>query len=146
MPRRHRSASNQGFLLVEAVLAAVVIGVGLALINQGLGNQLRAVRAAEEYQTLLSLAHSQLIELESNRLPPPAAGAGPDVPTDGVFERPYQAYRWRVEARAITTEDVPWVAATEITLLVDRQPPPVGPVRLKTVWPTSAVPDRWIQR
>ena len=63
-----KRASRRGLLLVEAVLSAVVIGVGLSFITRGLASQLRALRSVEEYDTLLSLARSTLQELEANGL------------------------------------------------------------------------------
>ena len=66
MGRPAKSSSRRGLLLVEAVLAAVVIAVGLVFISRGLAGQLRALRTVEEYDTLLSLGHGKLLERCNN--------------------------------------------------------------------------------
>ncbi len=91
MKRPGRRASQQGLLLVEAVLSAVVIAVGLVFISRSLGGQLRALSTVEAYDTLLLLAQSKLAELEGWGLKQQPI---PSQQLRGSFGEPYGGYRW----------------------------------------------------
>ncbi len=161
MGRPATSPSQRGLLLVEAGLCAVVIAVGLVFISRGLANQLKALRTVNEYETLLSLAHGKLSELEAQRLagiPPP-----PGRP-EGSFEMADEAsstseYQWSVAAvrREDLDVDKEGPIFSEITLTVRRQGDLPAPrrqagqagerrssaVSLFAIWPTAWVPVEW---
>ncbi len=134
-----RSRLPRGFLLVEAVLAAVVIAVGLVFVTRGFSSHVRALRAAEEYDTLTALARGKLLELEASRM------FEPDTSSDeraGVFEAPRAAYEWRIVATLREEEDE-HSPTSRLELSVRRATPPRHQVRLFTVWPTDEVPPGW---
>ena len=132
MQRPVTCGSRQGLLLVEAVLAAVVIAVGLVFISRGLSSQLRAVRTIDEQQTLLALAQDTLVGLES-RL---AAGQTLASSLEGGFEAPYESYRWSVmvEPRSDQTDALGSPLAGDVFVTVQRERPPAA-VTLGAVWP-----------
>ncbi len=162
MVRPAECSSQRGLLLVEAVLSAVVIAAGLVFISRGLTSQLKALRAIDEYETLRSLAHGKLLELEAERLsgtPPTEERAG------GSFGIPSEtasgtAYQWKVVAvrRAeLDTDSYGQPLFSEVTLTVRQAPPPndvVGgqagadrspTVTLSAIWPTDWIPAEWFQ-
>lgn len=125
-------------MLVEAVLSAVVIAVGLVFISRGLANHLRAIRTVEDYQTLLALAQGKLRELEGLQ------GSGAALPAElaGTFAEPYGAYRWEVAsaAREDVTDPDGRPLASDVTVTVARTEPTTASVQLGTVWPGDWVP------
>jgi hypothetical protein len=128
-------------LLVEAILSAVVIAVGLVFVSRGLSSQLKALRTVEEYEVLRSLAHGKLLELEGQRL----SGSPPPLDPTGTFEEPYQAYRWTITARPrddVTDQDGnPLASAVTVTVQQDNRPSSV--VRLSAIWPMDWVVPAW---
>ena len=125
--------SRQGLLLVEAVLAAVVIAVGLTLISRGLASQLKAVRTIEEQQALLSLAHGTLLGLEA-RL---SGGGVLSSGAEGGFEAPNDPYRWSVEmgSRSDEVDAQGEPLASDVFVTVRKDAPASGAVTLGVVWP-----------
>ena len=132
MKRPVACVSQQGVLLVEAVLSAVVIAVGLVFIARGLSSPLHALRTVEEYDVLLSLAHGKLLELEAERALTPPLAAEPA----GIFQPPHQAYRWTLSADPHEgwTDRDGMPVASDVTLTVQRIYPPAPAVTLRTVW------------
>ena len=138
MERPARFSSRRGLLLVEAVLSAVIIAAGLAFISRGLGSQLQALRRVEDYDTLLTLAHNQLLQLEREQF------GGPPHPSslNGTFPAPYQDYRWAVAATPrqgpddlIDHEERP--LTSDVTFTVSRSGTPSAALQLHTVWPSE---------
>ena len=138
MRRRVRPASRRGLLLVEAVLSAVVIAVGLVFISRALASPLKALRTVEEYDTLLMLAPTQLLEWEAKRSTPAVL--------QGAFQKPYEDYRWTLKA---TPRDGPndlkaqngTPLTSTVTFTVQRGDRPGSAVRLQAVWPSEWIPQ-----
>ena len=137
---RLAGGASQGVLLIEAVLAATVIAVGLVFISRGLASQLRTIRTVEEYQTLLSLAQGRLVEWEGELL------VGRPLPPGlaGQFDEPYQAYQWSIatEARDDLPDQDGRPLAGQLVLTVQRNTPPATTVTLWTVWPLEWFPSQ----
>jgi hypothetical protein len=162
MGRRATWSSQRGLLLLEAGLSAVVIAVGLVFISRGLTNQLGALRAVGEYETLLSLAHGKLSELEAKRLefegiPPPPGGSEGSFETSGDASSGSE-YQWTVSAARREDLDVDAQGQplfSEVTLTVRRlSAEPVGGapagdasrspvVVVSAIWPAAWVPAEW---
>ena len=149
MRRQAKSGSRSGLLLVEAVLSAVVIATGLVFISRGLASQLGALRAVEEDDRLLSLAHRKLLEWEAKRLsgtPPvqePAEGTFEDA-GDGVFGA---AYRWTVTASLRperATDEQGNALVSEVILTVRGSGDGRSrAITLSAFWPADWVPVEW---
>lgn len=138
MKRPATSSSARGLLLVEAVLSAAVIAVGLVFISRGLSGQLRALRAVEEHETLLALAHRKLLELETVR-----SAARPVPPNrEGLFAPPDDGTRWAMSAAA-REEEEPGDPLADITVTVKRAAMPSTAVSLSAVWRADQVPAEW---
>jgi len=147
MGRPATSPSQRGLLLVEAGLCAVVIAVGLVFISRGLANQLKALRTVDEYETLLSLAHGKLSELEAQRL---AGIPQPPGRPEGSFEMADETsstseYQWSVAAVRREDLDVDTDGRplfSNVTLTVRRQDDErrSSAVSLFAIWPTAWVP------
>ena len=133
MQRPDRLASSQGFLLLEAVLSAVVIGLGLSLITRALGGQLGAVRRVEEAETTLTLARGKLLEWEALQL----AGLRP-AGEAGSFEPPWDAYDWQLQfAPSAATGDGSGSLLVRAVMTTARREPPGFATSLSAVWPST---------
>ena len=124
--------SRQGFLLVEAVLAAVVIAVGLVFISRGLSSQLKAVQTIDEQHTLAALVQETLLGLESRM----AAGETLALQMEGGFDAPYDSYRWSatIQPREDQTDAFGTILAGDVFVTVQREPPAAS-LTLGAVWP-----------
>ena len=142
MERPAKPCSQQGVLLVEAVLSAVVMAVGLVFISRGLSQQLKALRSIEEYDVSASLAQNKLLELEGKRLagrPLTAQDQG------GAFARPHEGYRWAVVAveREAPRDANGEPLTTRVTITVQRSDLSASALMLSAIWPAAWVPDSW---
>lgn len=125
-------------LLVEAVLSAVVIAVGLTFITRALGSQLKALQRVEEYAVLVDLAQRALRTMEVDV----QAGKPPRGPQEGFFGDPYQGYQWKLSAIELEDLDPP-LEVSRVTLSVTRSDRPSATYSVQAVWPTSVVPAGW---
>lgn len=140
MARREARGSARGLLLVEAILSAVAIAVGLVIISRGLASPLRALRAIEGYDALLAQAHSTLIQLETAHI----FGVATAAMRSGTLDAS-SAYAWAVagspregpqdlkatDGRALTSD---------VTLTVDQGAASPLSVSVQAVWPSD-----WVQ-
>lgn len=134
-----RNRAARGLLLVEAVLAAVVIGISLTLITRGLGSQLRALRTVRDQATLLRLAQGVLLVAQQQV----HAGQVPEMPQQGEFDEPDVGYAWTWRAEPSDTEDL-GVPVSRVRLVVRPAGQTAGGLTLGTVWPTELVPPEWL--
>ena len=133
MKRPDRLASQRALLLVEAVLSAVVIAVGLVFISRGLGGQLRTLEAVESRDRLLPLAQSKLSELEGWGFKQQAV---PPEQLSGEFAEPNRGYHWELKASArAVPEGSP--ALSNVRLSVHSENNPERQVALEAVWPSA---------
>ena len=142
MQRLAKWSSPRGLLLVEAVLSAVVIAVGLVFISRGLSGQLKALRMTEEREVLCSLAGGKLLELESDRLARASHGAA----MEGAFPDPYADYHWVLVATPrqgqFDLKDKDSTPLTsDVVLTVARRDAPASSVTLRAIWPAAWVPQ-----
>jgi len=162
VPRARRS-SPRGLLLVEAVLSAVVIAVGLVFVSRGLANQLKAMETVAAYDRLLTLARRKWLELEAGQLSvPPMNEEQPRGSFGSVEEQgPDSAFQWAITASrrpklGLDSRGEPLMS--EVTLTVSRLPQAEdgaggsagdpgrrGPVVIQSaVWPSDWVPEEWL--
>ncbi len=143
MARPAKPSSIRGLLIVEAALSAVIIATGLVFISRGLAGQLRALRACETSETLVSLAQSKLRELEAKKLSDQKLA---DQDRAGTFEEPYQQYEWAMTAMV---REEPKDAQGGLPMAKDVviQVGPSGHVKqgvsLSAIWPKGWIPDSW---
>ena len=139
--KKNSNVPVSGLLLVEAVLAAVVIAVGLVFVSRGLSSQLAVLRAVEERETLTALASQRLAELEALRLSQLAIP--PDV--GGAFDPPFQTYQWSVSAtpRDDLVDESQAPLAADVTIWVSETTRHGPVVSVSTVWPVGWVPPEW---
>lgn len=134
MKRPDPLASPKGILLVEAVLSAAVIAVGLVFISRSLGGQLRSLEAVEAYDRLLPLAQSKLKELEGWGLKQQVI---PQEQRQGEFGEPDSGYLWLLKASAHALPADSAATLSDVTLTVHSKDNPSRQVSLQAVWPTS---------
>ena len=149
MKRRATRLSQRGLLLLEAVLSAVVIAVGLVFISRALSQQLRALGDVERHEALVALAQGKLEELEAQV----RARKAPQQITDVAFSEPYgQAsgeYRWSLRITPLSAEeadaDQTIVRVSRVILTVQRSEPVTSLVTLSSLWPTAMIPQEWLE-
>lgn len=132
MERPARLICLKGFLLIEAIVSAVVIAVGIAFVNRGLSSQLKAIRTVEEYETLLSLARDKVSEFEGQRL----FGIPPPSNLEDAFEEPSKGYRWVMTFRPrpdMTNEEGEPLFA-DVSLDVRAEGRPSSTITLGAIW------------
>lgn len=138
MAPRAKSSSQRGLLLVEAVISAVVIAVGLVSISRALSSQLKALRSVGDYAVMARLAQGLLTELERSV----QAGQPPQRARNGTFEPPEAVYEWTLETRAPESQTTA-VPVTVVTLSVRRAEGPSSTVSVRALWPSDRVPPEW---
>jgi len=149
MKRQATWSSQQGLLLLEAVLSALVIAVGLVFISRALSQQLRALHDVEQHDALLALAQGTLEELEARvqakRAPQQIVG----VPFAEPYGEAYREYRWTLEATRLSADepddDQTVVRLASVALTVQRGDPPTALVTLSAIWPTAMLPEEWFE-
>lgn len=124
-----------GALLVEAVLATVVIATGLVFVSRGFSSHLKALRAVEDHEALLSLAQTRLLELEAER----STGNPLSWTPEGTFESPYDGYRWAIVA--LPKQGPEGMRYREVQVMVWREDHAASQLRLSAVWPAGWVPE-----
>ena len=138
---------NRGFLLMEAILSAVVIATGLVMISRALSHQLGAIRAVEQYDGLLPLAQRKLAEWEMQRLRGGPSGSEPQNGVAAVATALRPEQQWRVTA--IRRTDLELSADgeaifSEIKLWVGPRAEAAGrSMVLSAIWPSEWVPENW---
>ncbi len=112
------------------------------VISRGLSNQLKALRTIDEYDTLISLAHERLLELEAERLwgvPPTHERA------EGSFKAPYASYHWTLKAtvRDDLKDADGHPMASDVMLTIQRDDRAASSMQLRAVWPSVWIPPEW---
>ena len=144
MPQQAKPCSPQGqwrtrgLLLLEAVLSAVVIAVGLVLITRAFSTHLNALQSVQDYTILQQAAQKLLVELERGL----EAGVSPELASAGTCEAPYAGYQWVLSAQPMDDAETA-VPVSAITLSVRRAQGRSRVVSVRTVWPTALVPADW---
>lgn len=126
-------------MLVEAVLASVIIGVGLSFITRGLGAQLHALGVMQETEALARLADEVLADMTREAL----TGQPPLRAAEGAFGPPHGAYRWTITAEPLLETD-PDLLLTRITVRISRADGAGRTHTVSTLWPSAAVPAEWL--
>ena len=136
MALRRPRGTRQGFLLVEALLAMVVIATGLVFISRALSTNLNVVTRLERTERLRRLAESALRarEIEAQQF------GTSDAPA-GAFDPPDDAYRWAMSLHPvqISLDDQTTVPMLSVTLTVSPTSNDHSLVQLHTLWPTDWV-------
>ena len=137
MPRQLVRGAR-GFLLVEAVLATLVIAVGLVFISRGISGSLNALSMLRQRTLLLRLAESTLTELKTEAQQIPTAS-----PREGDFGEPNSGYRWALTIRPLqgSPADVSAEAFRAVSLTVSRIDQPTALIRLHALWPLEWVAE-----
>lgn len=82
------TARRDGYILLEATIAMIVISVGLVGVSRAFRTAGVASEHADRVRTATSLAEQRLAEL---RLAPPGTLGN----REGAFAEPHAAFRWR---------------------------------------------------
>lgn len=97
--RRLRPRARSGFTVLEALIALVIIGFAVVGTVEALGGGLRAQRQVSRHLEAVALAESRINELGVLQPDSIAYYAGG---RDGVFEPPFESYRWRASMEPVS--------------------------------------------
>ncbi len=139
-PRHPKCFTQRGLLLVEAILCAVVIAVGLVAVTRGLSSQLSAARGIEDRDRMLALARNVLAEQERRLWSGSPIGSGPET----AFDDPDADYAWTIRAVPLESAGEGAIEVSRVEVSVKRRKGSGAPVRLWTLWPSSKVPAEWL--
>jgi general secretion pathway protein I len=90
--KTHRSNRNQGFLLLEVVVALAILGIGLTVIIELFSGGLRLARASMEYTKAVNYARIKMEEITVK----PAVEEGTQ---EGESED--KTFRWQVGVKKV---------------------------------------------
>ena len=134
-------------MLVEAALAAAVIGVGLVFISRAFTSAMRTLQVARLSDTALLLAEAKLaeLELEPQQATPPIFRS----PQQGTFAAPYDAFEWAITVQTdpldpalVAKEPEPLMVWMRLEVKAARAGPPAG-VTLTTMMRKAWIPEGW---
>ncbi len=91
-PRRNRNSA--GFTLIEMIVAAILLVLGVTAAMTAIGASTRTSAHADQIQTASLLAQRQIAEAETQ----PDSLSGGDQ--EGQFDEPYAIYHWKQSVEA----------------------------------------------
>jgi len=131
--------SQRGLLLVEAILSAIVVAVGLVYVSRALSSELKALQVVEESTAVSSVASNMLCEMDGLV----QSGRAPVAMREGTFDPPNAGYRWVLSARPLDTgEPEPRYGMVRLTIRRVRDDAVVAVMR--ALWPIAFVPAEWL--
>lgn len=108
MRRTHRAPGRHtGFTLIEMIIAAIVLVVGVAGALGAISASTRTGAYASQIQTAALLAQRQLAETASQ---PDTLSSGGDQ--EGSFDEPYSNYHWKQSVEATEYQNLFKVTVT----------------------------------
>lgn len=129
--------SQRGLLLVEAILSAIIVAVGLVFVSRALSSELKALQVVEESAAVSSLASNMLREMDGLV----QSGQAPATKREGTFDSPNAGYRWALAAQD-TGEPEPRYGIVRLTIRRVRDDAVVTVMR--ALWPMAFVPPEWL--
>ncbi len=108
--RSHQSTNNRGVALLDVILAALMLGIGLSVTLSIASQSLRAEQTGERRLTASWLADEALAMV---------VAVGPSLysqsePTAGTFDPPFEIYEWTLEMNQ-PTDWGPWDVAANVS-------------------------------
>jgi type II secretion system protein I len=94
---------NDGFTLVEVVLAVAILSIGITSIFRAYIVSLDVMRASQEYTTALSLAKNKLSDLQQQELREEGLRIQEDA---GHFDDPFREYEWKAHITPSDQKDL----------------------------------------
>ena len=131
--------SQRGLLLVEAILSAIIVAVGLVFVSRALSSELKALQVVEESAAVSSVASNMLRELDGLV----QIGQAPATKREGTFDSPNAGYRWVLSAGPLDTgEPEPRYGIVRLTIRRVRDDAVV--TMMRALWPMAFVPTEWL--
>ncbi len=103
---RLSTKQSRGFSLIEMMVTAAVVGVGLTAVLVAISGTLKAEARVEQRSMAQDLMRVKVDEF--------SGATEPASPRTGTFDAPYEGFSWRVEVRP-TNNDGLLVLQTEVS-------------------------------
>jgi type II secretion system protein I len=100
---------NDGFTLVEVVLAVAILSIGITSIFRAYIVCLDVMRASQEYTTALSLAKNKLADYQQQELREKGLRVQEQ---EGHFDDPFREYEWKAHITPSDQKDLNTVQMT----------------------------------
>ncbi len=91
-------SQKKGAVIIEVLLAITIMSVGLTFIIQSFVSSLRANIYTSGYSTAIILLENKMYEYRQSNV------IKEDIKEEGIFEKPYDKFRYRIESKKITEE------------------------------------------
>ncbi len=130
--------SQRGLLLVEAILSAIIVAVGLVFVSRALSSEVNALHVVEESATVFPLADATLRAMNGVV----QSGRAPGTKRDGTFDPPNAGYRWIASAQPLETGDAQ-PRYGMVTLTIRRVRDDAIMTFVRALWPMEFVPTEW---
>lgn len=108
-----RHADNQGFTLLEALVAVMIVGLAAVAALETVGAELRTAARAKDALTATALAEHRIETLRilsQNNL-----ASVTDSLARGTFPPPFERYRWTAAVREVNGEPGLYDARVEVS-------------------------------
>ena len=152
LPNKSFQHSCTGFLLVEAILSAIVIATGLVMISRALNAQLVAIHAVERYDDVLPLIQRQFQEWETIRIATTSTAPFVEPRTgtwtasgDSATGIPWDVTATHREDVSATPEGQPLCSTIRLRAREGGEDPSDRSFILEGLWPSVWVPEQWYQ-
>ena len=125
-------------MLTEAIIAAVVITVGIVMISRTFSTHLRALQSMQTYDERQALAYSVLDQMEQRLISGSVATGVRNMP----FGQSDSGFGWSLFVGQ-PIEDEMGFKLSDVRVEVASADPKIPKTILKTRWPSDRIPLEW---
>lgn len=96
--RAKKTATNEGFTLLEVIIAVSIMAAGILLISMSWSGTFQKMKRTQINTEVVALLERKMAELDAKYKGKPLESI-PDGPEEDTFGDEYPQYKWRMESR-----------------------------------------------